>query len=122
MKKLALPKINGNGKNTYSPRTIICCEGDGAYTHVYILSTEAPHWRKIPDVTFSLGCFETWLYDYGFHRASKSMVVNLEYVSSLDREDGSTFIILEHNCCGRIKLGSKWRDEFLKRLLINPPD
>jgi hypothetical protein len=118
-KKLALPKISGRGKSLYNPQHIICCEGDREYTHVYQIATEPPFWKKLPDVTYNLGCFEEWLYAYGFQRVCKSIVANLHYVTDWEVEDDSTYITLQYNCCGRIKLGPKWRDEFFSRLLIN---
>lgn len=122
MKKLALPKIKGHGKDIYNPQHIICLEGDEGYTHLYKIVAAEPGWVKVPSITYGLGYFEEWLYDYDFQRLSKSVVANLDCVTGLVYKDDDTFITLLHNCCGHIKLGPNWRNEFYIRMLINPPD
>ena len=70
----------------YLPSEIIHCEGESNYTKFFLKN------KKTLLVSHTLKDYESILNDYGFIRVHKSHLVNMKYVSSMDR-DG--FIWLE---------------------------
>lgn len=66
----------------YLPSEIIRCEGENNYTTIYVSQV------KPLIVSRTLKDFESILSDYGFMRVHKSHLVNMKYVTRIDR-DGS---------------------------------
>ena len=64
----------------YLPSEIIHCEGESNYTKFFLEG------GKTLMVSHTLKDYESILGDYGFLRVHKSHLVNLKYVSSVDRE------------------------------------
>lgn len=68
------------GVSFYLPSEIIRCEGESNYTKFYIEGA------KTLMVSHTLKDYETILGDYGFMRVHKSHLVNMKYVSKMDRD------------------------------------
>ncbi len=64
----------------YLPSEIIRCEGESNYTRFF------PDGLKPLMVSHTLKDYESILTDYGFLRVHKSHLVNMKYVSKIDRE------------------------------------
>jgi len=89
----------------YLPSEIIRCEGESNYTTFYL-----EHARPLI-VSHTLKEYESMLVDYGFFRVHKSHLVNMKYVTRMDR-DG--FIWLQN---GESVPVSRRRKEEVLRLL-----
>lgn len=68
------------GVSFYLPSEIIRCEGESNYTKFFIEG------GKSLMVSHTLKDYETILNDYGFVRVHKSHLVNMKYVSRMDRD------------------------------------
>lgn len=64
----------------YLPSEIIRCEGESNYTTFYLAGS------KPIMVSHTLKDYESILTDYGFIRVHKSHLVNMKYVSKMDRD------------------------------------
>jgi two-component system, LytTR family, response regulator len=69
---------------------IVYCKSDSNYTTFYLKSGE-----KIM-ISRGMKEYEDLLSDYGFFRPHHSYLVNLQYISKLDKSDGG-FLILKNN-------------------------
>jgi two-component system LytT family response regulator len=82
------------------PIDIMFIEADGNYSHIRLTS------GKTEITTLSLGNIEKLLEEQSFLRISRSYIINMKYVSRVDRRDNSCE--LEHNgVVHRIKFPSK---------------
>src|SRR5687768_15801372 len=64
----------------YLPSEIIRCEGESNYTKFFL------HNGKTLMVSHTLKDYESILSDHGFVRVHKSHLINMKYVSSMDRD------------------------------------
>jgi len=76
--KLALSTTKG--VSFYEPAEILYCEGENNYTRFTFVN------QKPLLVSKTLGEYEELLADHGFIRIHKSNLVNLKYVTNIDRE------------------------------------
>jgi len=90
-------------------RTIIRCQGESNYTHLYFTG------KKPLLVAKSLVEFEELLADHGFIRVHKSHLVNLNHVTSISKNDGGTLILSN----GDSVLISRRRKDFVSESLKN---
>jgi two-component system, LytTR family, response regulator len=90
-------------------KTIIRCQGESNYTHLYFIG------KKPMLVAKSLVEFEELLADYGFIRVHKSHLVNLNYVTSILKNDGGTLVLSN----GDSVLISRRRKDFVTESLKN---
>jgi hypothetical protein len=118
-KKLVVKDPRGNGNTAYLPDEIICCEADREYTTLYIITSEAPGWYKHRGLTPNLGQYEKWLINYNFLRVTRQLVVNLDCIADWDLIGKEVRIILKYSCFEKIWVGPEYKDEFLKRVMIN---
>lgn len=78
--KIGLP--TGERIEFVEVKTIIRCQGESNYTHLYFTT------KKPLLVAKSLVEFEELLADHGFIRVHKSHLVNLNHVTSISKNDG----------------------------------
>jgi len=83
------------------------CEADGGYTRFY---TEN---RKKVFVSKPMVEYENLLSDYGFFRVHKSYLVNLQKVSSFEKEDGG-YLVLSNEV--KVPVASRKKDQLLQLL------
>jgi two-component system LytT family response regulator len=69
---------------------IIYCKSDNSYTTFYLKNKE-----KIL-VSRGMKEYEELLTDYGFFRPHHSFLVNLQYISRIDKSDGGFLILKDH--------------------------
>lgn len=62
------------------PEDIIYCEADGSYTNIYLSNNSSQ------TSTFNLGKIEFLLTDKHFFRISRSVIINLNYLSEVNRK------------------------------------
>jgi len=77
-------KIKLNTRSGYilvSPSEVVYCKADGNYTHVQLLS------GKMELITHNLGTIEELIGSGNFFRASRSYLVNINYLSRVDRKN-----------------------------------
>jgi len=86
LKPPAHEKIKLNTRSGYilvSPSEVIYCKADGNYTHVQLLNGN----REL--TTHNLGTIEELMRSGSFFRASRSYLVNVKYLSRVDRKSCS---------------------------------
>lgn len=86
-----IPRIHVNtrsGTVFINPATVLYCKADGNYTT--IVTSDRQHLCSM-----NLGKVEDLLSSSGFIRVGRSYLINIEYITVLDRKDSS--IILERN-------------------------
>jgi DNA-binding LytR/AlgR family response regulator len=86
-----IPRIHVNtrsGTVFINPATVLYCKADGNYTT--IVTSDRQHLCSM-----NLGKVEELLSSSGFIRVGRSYLINLEYITILDRKDSS--IVLERN-------------------------
>lgn len=71
------------------PVDIMLLEADGNYSHIRLLS------GKSEITTMSLGNIEKLLEAHSFLRISRSYIINMKYISKVDRRENTC--VLEHN-------------------------
>jgi len=79
-------KVKLNTRSGYilvNPSEVIYCEADGNYTYVQLLNGK----REL--ITHNLGTIEELIRSDGFFRASRSYLVNLKYLSRVNRKNCS---------------------------------
>jgi two-component system LytT family response regulator len=76
--KLAIS--TSEGVSFYPPARIIRCEGESNYTRFYLQD------QRPLMVSHTLKDYESILVDYGFIRVHKSHLVNMRYVTRVDRD------------------------------------
>ncbi len=84
-------KLKFNTRSGYiliDPHEVIFCEADGNYTHIQLVN------GKREFTTQNLGSIEELLKGESFFRASRSYLVNLKFLSRVDRKNCSC--VLEH--------------------------
>lgn len=79
-------KVKLNTRSGYiliNPREVVYCQADGNYTYLQLVSGK----REL--TTLNLGTIEGYLKGGSFFRASRSYLVNLRYLSRVDRKSCS---------------------------------
>jgi two-component system LytT family response regulator len=103
LKKSKPGRIRLNTRTGYffvDPLDIMYIEADGNYSHIRLTS------GKTEITTLSLGSIEKLVEEQSFLRISRSYIINMKYISRVDRRDNSCE--LEHNgVVHRIKFPSK---------------
>lgn len=89
----------------YLPSEIVRCEGESNYTKFFLEN------GKSLMVSHTLKDYESILSDYGFMRIHKSHLVNMKYVSSMDREG---FLWLQNN--HQVPVSRRRKEEVLNML------
>lgn len=105
--KIGLP--TGERIEFVEVKTIIRCQGESNYTHLYFTA------KKPLLVAKSLVEFEELLGDHGFIRVHKSHLVNLNHVTSISKNDGGTLNLSN----GDSVLISRRRKDFVTESLKN---
>ena len=105
--KIGLP--TGERIEFVEVKTIIRCQGESNYTHLYFTA------KKPLLVAKSLVEFEELLADHGFIRVHKSHLVNLNHVTSISKNDGGTLNLSN----GDSVLISRRRKDFVTECLKN---
>jgi len=83
LKQSSPGKVKLNTRSGYillSPEEIVHCKADGNYTHIQLLS------EKIEIVAQNLGSIEKILEKHRFFRVSRSYLINLDYLSRVNRK------------------------------------
>ena len=101
--KLAISTVEG--VFFYQPSQIIRCEGESNYTRFYLQD------QRPMMVSHTLKDYETILVDYGFIRIHKSHLVNMRFVTRVDR-DG--FLWLQNG--DSVPVSRRRRDEVMQML------
>ena len=86
LKSTGPAKIKLNTRSGYvlvDPAEIVYCEADGNYTHLQLTGANRE------TTTQNLGSIEDLLEDSTFFRASRSYLINLKYLSRVDRKSGN---------------------------------
>jgi two-component system LytT family response regulator len=86
-------------------RDIIHIEGDGRYSTIYLDSGE----NVI--VSVNLKYYQEMLEDYGFFRAHKSHLINLDRIHRFEKADGG-YIVLNNNA--KVPVASRKKDELIE--------
>jgi two-component system, LytTR family, response regulator len=84
---------------------IIHCAGDGNYTTFFLASNEQVLVSK------TIKEFDELLTEYGFFRPHKSFLINLAYITGLEKGEGG-FIIMKNNT--RVPISYRKKEEFLR--------
>ena len=105
--KIGLP--TGERIEFVEVKTIIRCQGESNYTHLYFTA------KRPLLVAKSLVEFEELLADHGFIRVHKSHLVNLNHVTSISKNDGGTLNLSN----GDSVLISRRRKDFVTESLKN---
>jgi len=82
-KCLAPDKIRFNTRGGFivvDPNSIVYCEADGNYTHIYLNSGKKEH------ISLQIGKIKEQLNNPQFVRINRSVVINMDYISSFDRK------------------------------------
>lgn len=82
-KCLAPEKVRFNTRSGFivvDPKSIVYCEADGNYTHIYLNSGKKEH------INQQLGKIEETLNNPQFVRTNRSVLINKDYISSFDRK------------------------------------
>jgi len=86
-------------------RDIIHIEGDGRYSTIYLDSGE----NVI--VSVNLKYYQEMLEDYGFFRAHKSHLINLDRIHRFEKADGG-YVVLNNN--SKIPVATRKKDELIE--------
>jgi DNA-binding LytR/AlgR family response regulator len=92
LKQSAPAKVKLNTRSGYiliDPREVVFCQADGNYTHIQMAGGNKELTSQ------NLGSIEELLEGSTFFRASRSYLLNLRYLSKVDRKNSSC--ILEYN-------------------------
>jgi two-component system LytT family response regulator len=87
-KKIVLK--TSNSIHLININTIVRCEADANYSWIYV--------QNLPKILISkpLKHFEDLLQDYGFFRAHQSHLVNLNFISRIDKVDGGVIVLKDN--------------------------
>jgi DNA-binding LytR/AlgR family response regulator len=89
-------KVKLNTRSGYiliNPQEVVYCKADGNYTHIKLLTGNSEI------TTQNLGAIEQILEDKSFFRASRSYLVNLRYLSKVDRKSCSCIMEYSGKSC-----------------------
>jgi len=104
-KRIALH--TGEGISIYEVDSIIRCNSDGNYTHVYFNNG-----KKLLIVK-SLKEFEELLAPYGFERIHHSHLINLKHLQSFKNKDGGYVVLSDKTT---LPVSQRKRSAFIKNL------
>lgn len=106
IKKIAFP--TSEGIELVKINQIIHCEASDNYTTIF-MNTE----RKIM-VSKTIKEYDTMLSEFGFFRIHQSHLVNLDYISKFNKNDGG-FVVLNNG--KKLPVSRRNKQEFLEKLL-----
>ena len=106
MKKIAFP--TSEGIELVKIDQIVHCEADDNYTSIY-LNTD----KRIM-VSKTIKDYDVMLNEFGFFRIHQSHLVNLNYISKFNKNDGG-YIVLDNG--KKLPVSRRNKQEFLEKLL-----
>ncbi|WCO00659.1 LytR/AlgR family response regulator transcription factor [Psychroserpens ponticola] len=106
IKKIAFP--TSEGIELVKLNQIIHCEADDNYTSIYLAN------EKRIIVSKTIKEYDTMLSDFGFFRIHQSHLVNLDYISKFNKNDGG-YVVLENG--KKLPVSRRNKQEFLEKLL-----
>jgi two-component system LytT family response regulator len=86
-------------------RDIIHIEGDGRYSTIYLESGDNV------TVSVTLKYYQEILEEYGFFRAHKSHLINLDHIYRFEKADGGFVVLTNHE---KIPVASRKKDELIE--------
>lgn len=92
LRKKGPDKIKINTRSGYTllnPQDVVCCQADGNYTRIQMAC------GTMEVTTQNLGSVEALLKENSFFRISRSYLVNLNYLSRVDRKNSSCILEYE---------------------------
>lgn len=106
VKKIAFP--TSEGIELVKLNHIVHCEADDNYTSIFLAND-----KRIV-VSKTIKEYDTMLSDFGFYRIHQSHLVNLDYVSKFNKNDGG-YVVLENG--KKLPVSRRNKQEFLEKLL-----
>lgn len=106
IKKIAFP--TSDGIELVKIDEIMHCEADDNYTSIYLNN------KKRILVSKTIKEYDTMLSDFGFFRIHQSHLVNLDYITKFNKNDGG-YVILENG--KKLPVSRRNKQEFLEKLL-----
>ena len=109
VKKVLIPTLNET--LVFDLNEIICLKADGGYTHFYIADKQSKQgWRTVM-ASHTLKYFERMLAGFDFQRVNRSMIVGINFIKSINRNQT---LALHHDCLTCIPLTKRFRKLLLK--------
>ena len=96
LKETSLSKVKLNTRTGYvliNPQEVIYCQADGNYTHIRLVNGVQE------TTTQNLGAIERLLKGSSFFRASRSYLLNLKYLTRVDRKSCSCILEYPGDSC-----------------------
>jgi len=106
IKKIAFP--TSEGIELVKINQIMHCEADDNYTFIYLNN------KKRIMVSKTIKEYDIMLQEFGFFRIHQSHLVNLNYITNFNKNDGG-FIVLENG--KKLPVSRRNKQEFLDKLL-----
>lgn len=106
VKKIAFP--TSEGIELVKLNQIVHCEADDNYTSIFLVND-----KRIL-VSKTIKEYDTMLSDFGFFRIHQSHLVNLDYISKFNKNDGG-YVVLENG--KKLPVSRRNKQEFLEKLL-----
>jgi len=106
VKKIAFP--TSEGIELVKLNQIVHCEADDNYTSIFLAN------EKRIVVSKTIKEYDTMLSDFGFYRIHQSHLVNLDYISKFNKNDGG-YVVLENG--KKLPVSRRNKQEFLEKLL-----
>lgn len=106
VKKIAFP--TSEGIELVRLNQIVHCEADDNYTSIFLAND-----KRIV-VSKTIKEYDTMLSDFGFFRIHQSHLVNLDYISKFNKNDGG-YVVLENG--KKLPISRRNKQEFLEKLL-----
>lgn len=106
IKKIAFP--TSDGIELVKIDEIMHCEADDNYTSIYLNN------KKRILVSKTIKEYDTMLSDFGFFRIHQSHLVNLDYITKFNKNDGG-YVILENG--KKLPVSRRNKQAFLEKLL-----
>lgn len=106
IKKIAFP--TSEGIELVKLNQIVHCEADDNYTSIFLAND-----KRIV-VSKTIKEYDTMLSDFGFFRIHQSHLVNLDYITKFNKNDGG-YVVLENG--KKLPVSRRNKQEFLEKLL-----
>ena len=106
VKKIAFP--TSEGIELVKINQIVRCEADDNYTSIFLTND-----KRIV-VSKTIKEYDIMLTDLGFYRIHQSHLVNLDYITKFNKNDGG-FVVLENG--KKLPVSRRNKQEFLEKLL-----
>ncbi len=106
VKKIAFP--TSEGIELVKLNQIVHCKADDNYTFIYLAN------EKRIVVSKTIKEYDNMLSDFGFYRIHQSHLVNLDYISKFNKNDGG-YVVLENG--KKLPVSRRNKQEFLEKLL-----